>query len=226
MEQFDEHVKRYKVETWLDRRTEAERQFDREHSRIQRVLTDKKQLRMGPKCLPEGDRIWLIRQGLTACHWCHDIFPSTGGGKTKSRWCMPRCKDRGRRSRNTLEVKRMGKECYEVWKSLRGDREAQEQYVQWIMFLADKGWRWSWMFKHRYSMARNVIEQHYGEFDEGPKVLGALIARPTVARWKMPTATRGITGKPNREQHEDWVRRKMLGEQYGIPHWEIPKNYL
>ena len=31
----------------------------------------------------------------------------------------------------------MGSECYQVWKSLRGDREAQEQYVQWIMFLAD-----------------------------------------------------------------------------------------
>ena len=144
MEQFDEHVKQFNMErfasqraAFLDSRIEAEREFVREHSRIQRVLTDKKKLRMGPKCLPVEDRIWLIRHGLTACHWCHDIFQSTGGGKTKSKWCMPRCKDRGRKSRNILEVKRMGSECYQVWKSLRGDRKAQEQYVQWIMFLAD-----------------------------------------------------------------------------------------
>ena len=63
MEQFDEHVKQFNMErfasqraAFLDSRIEAEREFDREHSRIQRVLTDKKKLRMGPKCLPVEDR--------------------------------------------------------------------------------------------------------------------------------------------------------------------------
>ncbi|MCK1491296.1 hypothetical protein IVB14_12935 [Bradyrhizobium sp. 180] len=159
----------------------------------------------------EAERIELIRNGKTVCIVCGDVMDAFGGGKTRKKYCSMKCKDRNRRRNINADARAMGRECHRIWLALPKG-EARDQYVDWIMFLGTTGWRYAYMFRYRWSPAREVIVHHFGEFDEGPEALRAYLERPTVKRWRVPRASIGIKAKRSaygRELHnrdEDFQR--------------------
>jgi hypothetical protein len=152
---------------------------------------------MTEKRLSEAERLRLVRNGKTVCLICGDEMDAFGGGKTRKKYCSPKCKDRSRRKRINQDARAMGAECYRIWLALQGDHDAREQYVEWLMLLGTTAWRYAHMFRYRYSQARTVIIRQFGEADEreGQAALEGYLDRPTVKRWRVPSASLGIKTK-------------------------------
>ena len=109
----------------------------------------------------------------------------------------------------------MGADCYRIWLALRKG-EARDQYVDWIMFLGTTGWRYAYMFRYRWSQARDVIINHFGEFDGGREALERYLDRPSVKRWVVPRASLGINPKRSsygQEFHEERERFKHFAAE-------------
>jgi hypothetical protein len=146
---------------------------------------------MATQRLTEAERLRLIRNGKTICVVCGDEMDALGGGKTRKRYCSPKCKDKSRRRRINQDVQSMGATCYRIWLALPKGSEAREQYVDWIMYLGTTGWRYAYMFRYRWSQARTVVIKHFEEelgSDEGKAALTRYLERPTVKRWRVPSA--------------------------------------
>ncbi|MCK1485920.1 hypothetical protein IVB25_25305 [Bradyrhizobium sp. 193] len=169
---------------------------------------------MGKKELTEIERLQLLRSGKTVCVICDYEMDAVGGGKTRKKYCSMKCKDKSRKRRINGDARSMGADCYRIWLALpRG--EARDQYVDWLMFLGTTGWRYAYMFRYRWSWARKVIIQHFGEFDEGPEALKRYLDRPFVKRWRVPRASLGIKAKRTaygRKLHERDEEFKQFAE--------------
>jgi len=160
---------------------------------------------MADKRLTEAERLALVRSGKTICVVCGHVMDAFGGGKTRKKYCSIKCKDRNRKKRINQDARSMGADCYRIWLALpKGD--ARDQYVDWIMYLGTTGWRYAHMFRYRWSQARTVITEH---FADGKAALERYLDRPTVNRWRVPTASLGIKA---RRKPDLWERPERSQE--------------
>ena len=124
-----------------------------------------------------------------------------GGGKTRKKYCSMKCMDRGRRRRINEDARSMGVDCYRIWLALLRKATPETSTSTGSCSLGTTGWRYAHMFRYRWSMARILIEQHFG--DTGRAALRDYLDRATVKRWRVPRASLGINPKRSDEEGLD-----------------------